>query len=134
MWIKQSYRTRHLPARIFTSERANAILAALIIIGLALILVGVWRYVDAAQQLAGNSAQAIQQGEAPLDIETPEQAQGLIASDLERRRLERQQNEALVMGGVGLATLALGWLAHDLVQARRKTKPTAPPSPAEEGT
>jgi hypothetical protein len=96
-----------LIAKIFTHERINALIAALVLIGIALILVGIWRYVDAAQRLTTNQAQSIQAGDASFNIETPEQAQGLIAADVQRRRLEQQQNESLVLAGVGLAVLAL---------------------------
>jgi hypothetical protein len=123
-----------LVARIFTQERINALIAALVLIGIALILVGVWRYVDAAQRLTGNQAQSIQTGDASFNIETPEQAQGLIAADVQRRRLEHQQNESLIMAGIGLASLALGWLGYDLVRTRRKAKANTLSSPAEEGT
>jgi hypothetical protein len=111
---------------IFTQERINALLAALILIGIAAVLVGVWRYFDAAQRLRGNTAIEIQQGNAALDVNTPEQAQGLIAADLEKRHLEQQQNEALVVAGVGLGTLALGWIVGDAVRSRRRSKAAVP--------
>ena len=111
---------------IFTQERINALLAALVLIGIALVLVGVWRYVDAAQRLQGNLALEVQQGDTEFDVSTPEQAQGLMASDIQKRRLERQQNEALVAGGIGLGTLALGWILNDAVRSRRRTKAATP--------
>jgi uncharacterized membrane protein YidH (DUF202 family) len=123
-----------LIAKIFTHERINALIAALVLIGIALLLVGIWRYVDAGQRLTGNEAQAIQTGDASLNIQTPEQAQGLIAADVQRRRLERQQNESLIMAGVGLALLALGWLGYDLVRTRRKSRADALASPAKESS
>ncbi len=116
---------------IFTQERINALITALILIGVALVLVGVWRYVDAAQRLQGNTALEIQQGNAALDVTTPEQAQGLIATDLEKRRLERQQNESLVAAGFGLGMLALGWIIGDAVRSRRRSKAAVT---VEEGT
>ncbi len=122
-----------MAAKILTQERINALIAALVLIGIALLLVGIGRYVDAAQRLIGNEAQSIQMGDASLNVETPEQAQGLIAADVQRRRLERQQNESLIMAGVGLASLALGWLGYDLVRARRKSQANTMSSPAEEG-
>jgi hypothetical protein len=120
--------------KFFTPERANALIAALIIIGLALVAVSAIRFVDASTQLESNLAHKIQTDDMTLSLETPEEAQILRSSDLERRRLERQQNESLVTGGVGLATLAVAWLAHDIAQSRRKARHTMPSSPAEEGT
>jgi hypothetical protein len=111
---------------IFTQERINALLAALVLIGVALVIVGVWRYFDAAQRLQGNLALEVQQGNAEFDVNNPEQAQGLVASDIQKRRLERQQNEALVVGGIGLGTLALGWILNDVVRSRRRTRAATP--------
>jgi hypothetical protein len=116
--------------RILSPERINALFAALIIIGLALIIVSAWRYLDAAQRLASSEAPPIPED----NTAAPEQAQGFVAAGVQRRRLERQQNESLMLGGIGLASLALGWLAHDMVQARRRARQRVPSSPAEEGT
>jgi hypothetical protein len=123
-----------LIAKIFTQERINALIAALVIIGVALLLVGVWRYVDATQRIASTEAPPIATGATGLEVQTPEQAQGLIAAGMQKRRLEQQQNESLIMAGVGLALLASGWLSYDLVRARRKPQANAASSPVEEST
>jgi uncharacterized membrane protein YidH (DUF202 family) len=123
-----------LIAKIFTQERINALIAALVLIGLALVIVGVWRYVDASQRLAGNYAQDIREGDISFNVENPEQAQGLIAADVQRRRLERQQNESLILAGVGLASLAVGWIGYDVIRGRRRAKSQPPASsPIEKG-
>ena len=122
-----------MKTKLVTQERINALLAALILIGLALVLVGAWRFVDASQQLTGNVAHQVQQGDAAFDIQTPEQAQGLIASDLQKRRLEHQQSESMVMAGVGLGALAISWLAYDVIRGRRRAKPQPESTPTEQG-
>jgi hypothetical protein len=122
-----------LIAKIITQERVNALVAALVLIGIALILVGIWRYMDAAQRLAGDDAQALLLGAASVNVETPEQTQGLVAAGVQRRRLERQQHESLILAGVGLASLGVGWLGHDLMRARRKSHASAASSPAKDG-
>jgi H+/Cl- antiporter ClcA len=108
---------------IFTQERINAFIMALILIGVVLVTISVVRFVSASQQLDGNLAQQMQSGEIPVNPETPEETQGLIASDIERRRLSGERNEALIMGGAGLGLLAVGWLGYDFARGRRKSRP-----------
>lgn len=113
--------------RIFTQERVNAVIAALVLIGIALMIVSVWRYIDAAQQLEGNLSQQVANGALPLDVQTPDQADVLMIADVQRRRLEQQQNESLITAGIGLGSLAIGWLGYDIVRGRRrKSPPTSP--------
>jgi len=42
----------------------------------------------------------------------------LMAADVEYRRLESQRDNALIVGGVGLALLAVGWIGSDFLRAR----------------
>jgi hypothetical protein len=132
--FSKNYRKHLLKATIFTQERVNAVLAALVLIGIALVLVGVWRYIDATQRLGSNIALDVQEDSSQFNVNTPEQAQGLIAADVEKRRLERQQNESLVVAGVGLGTLAIGWMAYDFARSRRRHKSEPNTLPAQEST
>jgi hypothetical protein len=105
---------------IFTQERINAFIMALILIGIVLVIISVVRFISASVQLEGNLAHQIQSSDTPINPETPDEAQGLVASDIERRELSGQRNEALVMGGAGLGLLAVGWLGYDFARGRRR--------------
>ena len=59
-----------------------------------------------------------------VTVESKSQAQGLMASDIARRRLEAEQYNMMVLGGVGLAVLGLGWLGYDIVRGRRRKAQT----------
>ena len=58
------------------------------------------------------------------------QAQGLMASDIERRRLVTEQYNMMVIGGIGLALLGFGWLGYDIMRGRRRKKDSTEAEPA----
>ena len=95
---------------LFTAIALGALLAAL----------GGWRYVDAANQLAGNAAAQIREAGGDVEIESKSQAQGLMAADIERRRLQGEQSNMMVVGGLGLALIGLGWLGYEFLRGRSK--------------
>jgi len=110
--------------RLFTQERVNAFIMALILIGVVLIAMGAYQFLDAAQKLQSNTAHQILNAEATAEAQSLDAAQGLVASDMERRRLDRQHDQSLIMAGAGLALLAVGWLGYDYVRGRRKANAT----------
>jgi hypothetical protein len=71
-------------------------------------------------QLSGNQAAQIREEGGEVEIESQSQAQGLMASDIERRRLIAEQFDMMVVGGIGLALLGLGWLGYDIMRGRRR--------------
>lgn len=106
--------------RIFDSELMERLLFTAIVVGIILAAGGAIRYVMLANQLSGNLAAQIHDEGAEVEIESKRQAQGLMASDIERRRLVAEQFNMMILGGVGLALLGLGWLGNDLLGSRRR--------------
>ena len=106
--------------KLFTYEMAARLLFTAVALGILLSALAVWRYVDAAQRLAGNEAAKIHEAGGDVTIESKNQAQGLMAADMERRRLQTEQSNMFIVGGVGLALIGLGWLGWDILRSRRR--------------
>lgn len=113
--------------RLMNSELAERLLFAAIVVGILLAGYAALRYFDLSNRLTGNMAAQIHEGGGEVALESKSQAQGLMASDIERRRLVSEQYNMMVLGGIGLALLGLGWLGYDIVRGRRRTK-GAPPA------
>lgn len=107
----------------------NAFVLALVLVGMLLALFGTYRYVDASRRLGDNIAHQIRSSGEQIDPQTTAEARGLVAADVERRRLIGQRNDALLMGGAGLVTLAVGWIAYDYLRNRRERDEQATTSP-----
>lgn len=107
---------RHL----IDSPIVDRLLFSAIIVGLLLAGYGALRYIDLSQQLAGNMAAQVHESGGEVKLESKGQAQGLMASDIERRRLVAEQFNMMVVGGIGLALLGLGWLGNDMLGSRRR--------------
>jgi hypothetical protein len=103
------------------------LLFSVLIIGLLMAGYGVLRYLDLSNQLSGNMAARIHEEGGEVALEDKAQAQGLMAADLARRRLLSEQNHMMIVGGVGLALLGLGWLGTDLLGSRRRKAASANP-------
>lgn len=106
-------------SRIFNRERVNALIMAFLLIAVVLIALGVIQFIDASLKLQGNLSQQMQSGEITLDPQSAAEAQGIVAADIARRKLDRQRNTALVLAGAGLALGAVGWLGYDIARGRR---------------
>lgn len=101
-----------------------------IVVGLLLAAYGGLRYLDLSNQLAANPAAQIRQEGGEVALESKSEAHGLMAADIERRRLLVEQREMMIAGGVGLALLGLGWLGNDILRGRRRQTPSADAEPA----
>ncbi len=112
---------------VFSSFFERLLFSA-IVVGILLAAYGGLRYLDLSNQLAGNESTQIRESGEEVALESRAQAQGLMASDLERRRLEAERSNMMVAGGIGLALLGLGWLGGDILRARRKQ--AVPPADA----
>lgn len=98
----------------------DRLLFTAIVVGVLLAAYGGWRFVDLSNQLAANPAAQIHQEGGEVELESKSEAQGLMAADIERRRLVAEQHNMMIAGGVGLALLGLGWLGTDLLGSRRR--------------
>ena len=107
---------RHL----LNAELLDRLLFTAIALGILMIAGAGWRYIEAANQLSHNRAAQIHEQGGEVTIESKRQAQGLMAADIERRRMQGEQSNMLVVGGVGLALVGLGWLGWDLLRSRRR--------------
>ena len=91
-----------------------------IVLGILLAAVGGWRYFDLANNLSSNQAAQIHEEGGEVAIESKNQARGLMASDIERRRILAEQRNMMMVGGAGLALIGLGWLLGDVLRGRRR--------------
>ena len=106
--------------RILDYELIEGLLFTAIVLGILMAAGGAVRYVMINNELSSNLAAQIHDDGGEVDIESKSQAQGLMASDIERRRLASEQFNMMIVGGVGLALLGFGWLGTDIVRGRRK--------------
>ena len=83
----------------------DRLLFTAIVIGVLMAVLAGWRYFDAANQLSANQAAQIHDEGGEVTVESKSQAHGLMASDLERRRLLADQSNMLMVGGAGLALI-----------------------------
>ena len=98
----------------------DRLLFTAIVVGVLLAAYGGLRYVDLSNQLAANPAAQIHQEGGEVELESKTEAHGLMAADIERRRLVAEQHNMMVAGGAGLALLGLGWLGYDILRGRRR--------------
>ena len=105
---------------VLDSELIERLLFSAIVVGILMAAGGAIRYAMLQSQLAGNLAAQIHDEGGEVEIESKGQAQGLMASDIARRRLVAEQFNMMVIGGIGLALLGVGWLGMDLARGRRR--------------
>ncbi len=104
---------------IFTGILDRLLFTA-IVVGILLAAYGGLRYLDLSNQLAANPAARIHQAGGEVELESKSEAHGLMAADIERRRLVTEQRNMMIAGGAGLALLGLGWLGYDILRGRRR--------------
>lgn len=109
-----------MTARILEHESTRSVLLALCIVAVLLIAFGGWQFLDASLRIQDNPAYQAQMSDEAISLESEVQAQGLLAAGLEYRRLLAQRNTALMIGGAGLALLALGWIGYDMIRSYRR--------------
>ena len=105
---------------LFHTGLLDRLLFTAIVIGILMTGYGILRYLDLSNQLAGNRSAQIQASGGEVELQSKAEAQGLMASHIERRRLTSEQYNTMVIGGIGLAILGLGWLGNDLMRSRRR--------------
>ncbi|MCY4020860.1 MAG: hypothetical protein OXG39_15715 [Chloroflexi bacterium] len=115
---------------IFTGL-VDRLLFTAIVLGILMAALGGWRYFDLANQLSRNQAAQIHEEGGEVTVESKSQAHGLMASDIERRRLLADQSNMMMVGGAGLALIGLGWFLGDILRGRRRTKANAKDSAAQ---
>lgn len=100
----------------------DRLLFTAIVVGILLASYAALQYVHLSNQLAANPAAQIHQEGGEVELESKTEAHGLMAADIERRRMVAEQRRMMVAGGIGLALLGLGWLGYDLLRGRRRVQ------------
>lgn len=117
--------------RLVRQEWFRTLFLVLLILGVVLLGFAVVRYLTLSYSIGQNIAYQIHSQGGQADPQTINEAQGLMAADLDLREMLHQQNLALIIGGVGLILLGAGWLGRDLVMSRwRRLSAAAPPAAA----
>lgn len=94
--------------------------SAIIVVGILITLVAAFQYVDANNALQDNIAYQTRNQE--VQLESQAQATSLMSADIERRELEAQKDDALIIGGVGLVVIAVGWIFLDFSRGHARKK------------
>ena len=111
--------------RFLNSELVERLLFSAIVAGIFMVAGAGFRYLDLSNQLAGNVATKIHESGGEVELESKSEAHGLMAADLQRRRITSEQYNMMIIGGAGLALLGLGWLGYDLMRGRRRKAKSA---------
>ncbi len=97
----------------------DKLLFSAMLVGVLLAAFAVLRYVELSNRLADNPAAQIHASDEAVQVEDAGEGYSLMTADIARRRLVDEQYRMMIMGGLGLALLGLGWLGNDFVRSRR---------------
>lgn len=111
--------------RFFSFDLVERLLFTAIIVGVLLSLFSLVRIVDMTRKISTNPAAQFHESGEQLTVQTTTEARGLVAADVELRRLKVSRYQMMIFGGAGLVLLGIGWLGYDLLNSRR-TNPTDP--------
>ena len=109
-------------SRILNHEFIERLLFTAIVIGILMLIFGGIQFTSLTYQLSNNEAAQIHSSGEEISPETNSEVRGLVASDMERRRLVNQRFNMMVVGGVGLALIGGGWIIMDILRGRRKNQ------------
>jgi len=111
-------------SRLFNRDLFERFVFTIIVIGILMTMFSIFKFIDTSNQLSHNQAAQIHASGQQISPTTQTEVQGLVASDLERRKLVQTRFEALVIGGFGLAFIGGGWIMMDLIRNRKKGNQT----------
>ncbi len=119
----------------FTSRLFERILTVMVVAGVLIGLYAIFNVININNQLSNNEAHRFRQSGQELDVQatTDAQARGLVAADIERRRLVKARGEMHVAGGISLILIGMSWFGYDLMRGRHKklaAKPASTPETA----
>lgn len=110
---------------MLNKEWIRGLLVALIIIGVGLAAISAQQFIDATLRLQDNTTYQTRSSGEEVTIESQTEALMLMGEGVEFQRLTAQRNNALIIGGVGLVILAVGWLGYDIARSKRRKLSTA---------
>lgn len=102
----------------FSRENLRPILLALMILGIVGVIFGFAQFIVMSRQMEGNMAYQIKASGQTINPDNA-QAQALMASDIELRAIELERSRAVVLLGVGVVLLSVGWLGNDFLRRRQ---------------
>ncbi len=108
------------------SDFLRTLCLALALIGVLALAYAAYQYIDARRALDAApdlDAAALEPAQREALLSTPPAL--LIA----RREAVQQQTRSLIIGGLGLVALGVGWLGYDVLK-RRPISNQSPPSPS----
>ncbi|MCA0455707.1 MAG: hypothetical protein LCI00_17150 [Chloroflexi bacterium] len=106
--------------QLFSYEKVKPFFYAFILIGLALLVFGLYRFVTTSQAVTDNFAYRYHQQNTAVQSIDEATARVLMSADLDLRDLERQRNEAVIVIGAGIILTAVGWLLNDFFRSRHQ--------------
>lgn len=95
--------------RAFSQEWVKGVAYTLLALGIAWMLYSTWQFGTTEIALRGNRAYQIHQSGEEISPQTPTEQSLLVASDMERRKLEGERWNAVMAIGGGLIVLSVGW-------------------------
>jgi hypothetical protein len=120
--------------KILNSEFFERMIFTTIVIGILMTLVGAVRFFYISNQISGNAAAQIHASGEEIAPQTNSEVQGLVAADMELRDLVKDRFNMMVVGGIGLAFIGVGWMAMDILRSRRKKNDESSVPPTAEAT
>jgi hypothetical protein len=116
-----NYAKKKLPLML-ENEWFRGLVIAFLMIGAALILYGIYQFVDATVQIQNNIAYQREVNGSDAQTITDAEAQMFLMADIQYRTLSIQRTNSLVYGGIGLSLMALGWLGYDISRSQRRKR------------
>lgn len=108
----------------------DKLLFSAMLVGVLLAAFAVLRYVELSNRLVDNPAAQIRESGEAVRVENAGEGYSLMTADIARRSLVDEQYRMMIMGGLGLALLGLGWLGSDIARSRRGKTPAKETNPS----
>ncbi|MDZ4767396.1 MAG: hypothetical protein SGI73_22885 [Chloroflexota bacterium] len=99
--------------KLWDKNGIKSVLLALIFLGVALTAFAIYGYIRNSYEIGQNVAYQIQSQNRAIDPQTQTEGQMLMVADIQLRELVRDRNVMMIIGGVGLVLLAVGWIGRD---------------------
>lgn len=116
-----NYAKKHFPL-VLENEWFRGLIIACLMIGAALILYGIYQFVESTLQIQDNAAYQREVSGAENQTLTDAEAQMFLTADIQYRNLSIQRTNSFVYGGLGLSLMALAWLGYDISRGQRRKR------------
>lgn len=99
---------------VFSQEWVKGVAYTLLVVGVIWVFYNGWQFGKSEIALRGNRAYQIHQSGEEISPQTATEQSLLVASDMERRKLEGERWNAVAAVGGGLIVLSIGWLTLNI--------------------